>query len=137
MYTGIISQKKMYSTTLDRMEDHMSFFGFDWDMDGKVDFAEHMLTMDMMGAFDDEKQHLSPAQAAFRRTKLESDLAELENDRSDLEDALFDAEMHEPDILSPVYDAWSAYREALLDQIDQLDSDISDLEDSIRDLGDR
>ena len=34
----------------------MSWFGFDFNDDGKVDFTEHMFTMDMMGFFDEDSK---------------------------------------------------------------------------------
>lgn len=37
----------------------MGWFGFDFNGDGDVSFAEHMFSMDMMGFFDDEKKHSS------------------------------------------------------------------------------
>ena len=116
----------------------MSWLGFDFNGDGNVSFGEHMFTMDLMGFFDDENKNIGVDNAdgfatevdcEFEDVDVQERLDELESSKSDLEDALFDLEMHEPDILSPVYDSWSEHRDALQEQIDQLDSDISDLED--------
>ena len=121
----------------------MSWFGFDFNGDGDVSFAEHMFTMDMMGFFDNEKENAdfddddifddeedaSESDCELKGMDVQERLDELESTKSDLEDALFNLEMNEPDILSPVYDSWEEHRDALQEQIDQLDSDISDLED--------
>ena len=116
----------------------MGRFGFVFNDDGKLSFGEHMLSMDMMGLFDDEKKQRSvdidDFNSEMERIDLQDNLDSLESSKSDLEDALFNLEMNEPDILSPTYDSWSAHRDALQDQIDQMDSDISDLEDSLSDL---
>ena len=115
-------------------------FGFDFNGDGHVSFGEHMVSMDMMGFFDDEKKNDGidnvdgfgvEDDCEFEDMDVHERLAELESSKSDLEDALFDLELHEPDILSPVYDSWSDHRDALQEQIDQLDCDSSDLEDYI------
>ena len=115
----------------------MGWFGFDFNGDGHVSFDEHMISLDIMGVFDDEKKDdcFLDDDDDFDLDYIDSQerLEELENNRSALEDALFNLELHEPDILSPAYDSWSAHRDALQDQIDQMDSDISDLEDSLSD----
>ena len=120
----------------------MGWFGFDFNGDDNVSFTEHMFTMDMMGFFDSEEKNadydddilddaevVSESDYALEDMDVQTRLDELESTKSDLEDALFNLEMNEPDILSPVYDSWSEHRDALQEQIDQLDSDISELED--------
>jgi len=117
----------------------MSWFGFDFNDDGKVDFTEHMFTMDMMGFFDEDSKRGSigdDIDNELECAELQDSIDSLEGSKSDLEDALFNLEMNEPDILSPAYDSWAAHRDALQDQIDQMDSDISDLQDSLSDLED-
>ena len=115
----------------------MSWFGFDFNGDDKVDFGEHMLTMDMLGFFDDDNNAQVQDKALeceMEHDALQLNIEALEGRRSSLEDALFDLEMNAPDICSPAYDAWEARRDTLQDQIYDLDSGISDLDCCLSDF---
>jgi len=66
--------------------------------------------------------------------EIQENIGALENDKTELEDALWNLEMCVPDISSPAYDSWAEHRDELLDRIDQVDSDISDMERSLSDF---
>ena len=114
----------------------MSWFGFDFNGDGKVGFGEHMLTMDMLGFFDEKKQYSVSGCGDngenyddAQLLDLDDEIDQLETSRADLEDALLDLELNEPDdVFSLAHEAWEDRRNALEGRLSALDDTIFDLE---------
>lgn len=118
----------------------MGLFGnlFDFNGDGKASMSEEIIGMAAMGMLFDSDSGSESSDDDSYDVDIAIDIdfgnaADLDGKRallSELEDALLDLELEEPDdIFSDAYDRWEEKKEDLEDRISDLEDEISELEE--------